>query len=90
MTQTANNSISSVGLESLVNLNNQTSEKHSFLSLRIPKTPEQVILYVQNSDDVDEEYDIDNEICPFVDQVMYESELTIQEQPLNSKLVEIT
>ena len=54
LTQTTNDSISSVGLVYLVNLNNQTPEKPSFLSSGIPKTPKQVILHVQNSDDVDE------------------------------------
>ena len=83
MTQTTNESISSVGLASLVNLNNQTPEKPSFLSSGIPKTPKQVIVHVQNSDDVDEEYHTDNEIGPFFDQLMDEGEMIIQEQPLN-------
>ena len=49
-----------------------------------------MIVHVQNSDDVDEEYDTDNEIGPFFDQVMNEGELTIQERPLNSTQLEIT
>ena len=49
-----------------------------------------MIVHVQNSDDVDKEYDTDNEIGPFFDQVMDEGELMIQEQPLNSTPVEIT
>ena len=47
-----------------------------------------MIVHVKNSDDVDEDYDIDNEIGPFFDQVMDEDELMIQEQPLNSTPVE--
>ena len=74
----------------MVNLNNQTPEKPSFLLSGITKTPEQVIVQVQNSDDADEEYDTDNEIGLFFDQVMDEGELMIQEQPLNSTLAEIT
>ena len=38
-----------------------------------------MIVHVQNSDDVDEEYDTENEIGPFFDQVMDEGELMIQE-----------
>ena len=49
-----------------------------------------MIVHVQNSDDADEEYDTSNEIGPLFDQVMDEGELMIQEQPLNSTLVEIT
>ena len=49
-----------------------------------------MIVHVQNSDDVDEEYDTENEIGPFFNQVMDEGELMIQEQPLNSKPVKIT
>ena len=48
-----------------------------------------MIVHVQNSDDVDEDYDIDNEIGPLFDQVMDEGELMIQKQPYNSTTVEI-
>ena len=48
------------------------------------KITEQVIVHVQNSDDVNEEYDIDNEIFPFFYQLMEEGEFMNQEQPLNS------
>ena len=54
------------------------------------KTPKKVIVHVQKSDDVDEQYDTDNEIGPFFDQVMDQGELMIQEKPLNSTPVEIS
>ena len=49
-----------------------------------------MIVHVQNSDDVDKEYDTYNDIGPFFDQVMDEGEFMIQEQPSNSTPVEIT
>ena len=49
-----------------------------------------MIVHVQNSDDVDEEYDTYNGMGPFFDQVMDEGENMVQEQPLNSTPVEIT
>ena len=79
LTKTTNDSISGVGMEYLVNLNNLTPEQPSFLTSCIPKKNEQVIVHVQNSDYGDEEYYTDNEIGPCFYQVMDEGELMIQE-----------
>ena len=67
-----NDSISSVGLTSPVERAHRTPEKPSFLSSGLPKTPKRVVVRVQNKDTVDDEYDTDNEIGPFYDQVIDE------------------
>jgi hypothetical protein len=87
-TQATNDSISSVGLTSPVDVVTRTPQKASFLASGIPRTPEQVVVRVQNAADVNEEYDTDNEIGPFYDQVEDEGELEEEEEPLES--VEVT
>jgi len=78
-----NDSISSVGLTSPVERAHRTPEKPSFLSSGLPKTPERVVVRVQNKDTVDDEYDTDNEIGPFYDQVIDEGELVPYENELS-------
>ena len=80
---TTNDSISSVGLTSPIERARTTPEKPSFLSSGMPKTPERVVVRVQNRDSVDNEYDTDNEIGPFYDQVIDEGELVPFENELS-------
>ena len=89
-TQSTNDNISSVGLASPVELATTTPQRPSFLSSGIPKTPEQVVVAVNNSEDVDEDYDTDNEIGPFYDQVVDEGELVEVEEQLYSAPVTIS
>ena len=89
-TLSTNDNISSVGLASPVELATRTPPRPSFLSSGIPKTPEQVVVSVNNSEDVDEDYDTDNEIGPFYDQVVDEGELVGFEEQLCSAPVTIS
>jgi hypothetical protein len=89
-TQTTNDSISSVKASYPVDLATRTPHRPSFLSSGIPKTPEQVVVSVHNSEDVDEDYDTDNEIGPFYDQVVEEGELVETEEELHSAPVTIS
>jgi hypothetical protein len=84
LTQNTNDSISSVGLTSPVDVATKTQQKPSFLSSGIPLTPEKVLVTVQNEANLDEEYDTENEIGPFFDQVEDEGDLEFEEEPLES------
>ena len=80
---TTNDSISSIGLTSPIERARRTADKPSFLASGMLKTPERAVVCVQNRDKVDDEYDTDNEIGPFYDQVIDDGELIPFENELS-------